>query len=106
MPSNNAVQLQLQTNCRFCDSANLQIERRRSYSELVCLTCKRVNARRLNSVELEDPKPTTPEIKMTPAPSCDHQHCEQLDNVLKTLVGLQRELTIIVRVLVNGGSQC
>ena len=39
---------------------------------------------------------------MAPAPSCDRQHCQQLDDVLKTLVGIERELTVIVRALMGG----
>lgn len=105
MSSNSAASIQLQSRCRYCESANLRIERRQSFSELVCLECKRVNRRTLNSIELNS-KTTVPETKMTPAPSCDSRHCQQLDDVLKALVGLQRELTVIVRVMVNGSSRC
>jgi len=104
MMSDSASRLQFQSRCKYCESPNLRIERRQSFSELVCLGCKRVNRRALNSIQL-DSKTTSPEPTTAPAPSCDH--CEQLDDVLKALVSLQRELTVIVRVLVNGRTtQC
>jgi hypothetical protein len=55
--SNSAAQIQLQSRCKYCDSANLRIERRQSCSELVCLECKRV--RRV----------------LNPAPSCPIENC-------------------------------
>jgi hypothetical protein len=96
---NNIISLQTQPRYRFCGSANLVIQRRSTFQELTCQTCNRANQRVSNPIRLAD-KFRSSEPPAISAPDC--RHCAALEQVLRELEGVNRELRVIVRALVNG----
>jgi hypothetical protein len=97
--TNTLAALQNPTKCSFCRSANLVIERRQTYQELTCKACLRVNPRVSNPIRIANKSEAKPPA--IPAPSvCGH--CDQLARVLHELEGVNRELRIIVRAVING----
>jgi hypothetical protein len=94
---------QSQNRCDHCASYNLRVERLKTFSQLVCRDCGRVQKRSLNPV---GPAGSSQQLALalsstTVASDCGH--CPELRRLIDVLSGLERQLTIVTKALMGVG---